>query len=243
LLYLDNCFLCYDPIITKKNENGNLYNNSHPIIVNEQPFLKNKFLTIGCFNRLNKITDSVIKIFNDILLKFPNVKFVFKTKALLNKNIADNFISKFDNSVKKRISIIDCTILHEDHLLEYNNIDIAIDTFPYSGTTTSCEALYMGVPVFTFYDTNTYFHPQNVTVSLLKNSHRDLCYYIVNSEEELYYKIDALMNKPEDFWENFKSNIRNYFLRGDVCNYKKYNDNLSKLFIDLVSETANNCIN
>jgi len=236
LLYLDNCFLCYDPLITKKNSVGQLYKNEILPLTKIQPFLNNKFLTIGCFNRLNKITDSVIKIFNSILLKFQNVKFMFKTKALLNKNIKQNFIKKFDNSVRNRLLIVDCTILHDDHLLEYNNVDIAIDTFPYSGTTTSCEALYMGVPVFTFYDKTYFFHPQNVTASLLKNSHSDLSFYIVDNQEELHKKLDILLSKPNDFWESLKPTVRTQFLNGDVCNQQKYTKNISNLFSKLIDE-------
>jgi len=236
LLYLDNCFLCYDPLITKKNSNGQLYQTNISELTNEQPYLKNKFLTIGCFNRLNKITDNVIKIFNEILIKYENVKFMFKTKALLNKNIKQTFLNKFDKTVHYRIVIVDCTISHEDHLLEYNKVDIAIDTFPYSGTTTSCEALYMGVPVFTFYDKTTYFHPQNVTVSLLKNSHSELSFYIVDNQTELYTKLDNILNKPIEFWQTLKPTVRNYFLTGDVCNQKKYTNNISNLFSNLIKE-------
>lgn len=236
LLYMNNCFLCYDPLITKKDSKGENYDIPISKLPEEQPYLKNNYLTIGCFNRLNKITDNVIQIFNSILLKFPNVKFMFKTKALLNKNIKQKFIDKFDNSVKNRIVIVDCTILHEDHLLEYNKVDIAIDTFPYSGTTTSCEALYMGVPVFTFYDKSYYFHPQNVTASLLKNSHSDLFFYVVNNQDELFTKLDILLEKNTDFWKSLKLTVRNYFLKGDVCNQKKYTNNLCNLFNELIDE-------
>jgi predicted O-linked N-acetylglucosamine transferase (SPINDLY family) len=240
LLYMNNCFLCYNPIVTKRSNNGQITPSSLSNITDKQPYIENGYITIGCFNRLNKITDSVIKIFNKILLKNDSFRFVFKTKALLNKNIKNTFLNKFDKSVRNRINIIDCTILHEDHLLEYNNIDIAIDTFPYSGTTTSCEALYMGVPVFTIYDRTYYFHPQNVTASILKNSHSDLSFYVVESEDELYTKLEIINNKPIDFWKNMKKIVRTQFLTGDVCNQKKYIDNLSTLLVSLYKNKISN---
>lgn len=236
LLYLQNCFLCYQPHINEKTPDGIEIQKPHLTLTKQQPFLQNKYITIGCFNRLNKMTDSVIDTFNQILIKNPKVRFVFKTKALLNKNIKIQFLNKFDKSVHPRINIIECTIQHSEHVLEYNNIDIAIDTFPYSGTTTSCEALYMGVPVFTLYDTKYYFHAQNVTTSILKNS--DLDYYVVNSIEDLYNKISELHSKSNEFWKDLKSNIRNKFLNGKVCNTSVYMTNLTNMLNGLYQKEA-----
>jgi predicted O-linked N-acetylglucosamine transferase (SPINDLY family) len=226
LLYLKNCFLCYDPVVVKKRNSN--YTHSHPAL-SDAPFLKNGYLTIGCFNRVNKITDSVVKIYNKILIEHSSIRFLFKTKALLNKHIKDKFINKFDTNVRSRITVLDCTISHEDHLLEYNKVDIAIDTFPYSGTTTSCEALYMGVPVFSLYDSTYYFHPQNVTVSILKNSNLD--FYAVHSIDDIHDKINDLASRDTTFWSNLKSNTRKHFLNGYVCNKTEYMKNFHELLL------------
>ena len=219
LLGLKNCFLCYDPNVKELHKLG------------EVPMVKNQFITIGCFNRLNKITDSVISLFNQIMLKFDNIKFIFKTKALINKNIQKTFTNKFDKKVRSRITILDCTISHDQHLLTYNKIDFAIDTFPYSGTTTTCESLYMGVPVFSLYDSIYYFHAQNVSCSILKNS--DLDYYIFNNTNELLTKLVELNNKDKSEFINLKTETRNKFLKGKVCNQDEYINNLQELLTDL----------
>jgi predicted O-linked N-acetylglucosamine transferase (SPINDLY family) len=230
LLYLQNCFLCYDPNVTKINNKG-LKNHFDVPKLSEQPFNKNGYITFGCFNRVNKITDSVIDLFNKILIKYTNARFVFKTKALINKSIQKIFLDKFDKNVRSRIRILDCTISHEEHLLTYNQIDLAIDTFPYSGTTTSCEALYMGVPVFSLYDTKYFFHAQNVTCSILQNS--NMSEYIFNDYNELYTQIDNLQKNDNDFWENLKTNTREKFLSGKVCDKKEYMKNLNNMFTTL----------
>lgn len=224
LIALKNCFLCYDPLDTviRDSELKTIKKN------------KEKEIVLGCFNRVNKITDSVIKMYNNVLLSIKNTRLVFKTKALINKNIQKEFMNKFDKSVRSRISILDCTISHRDHLLTYNNIDIALDTFPYSGTTTTCEALYMGVPVFSLYDSTYYFHPQNVSCSILKNS--DLDFYVVNSEKELVDKINLLQEKDKDFWENLKIDTRSKFKNGKVCDVEEYMKNLKELLVDLYSK-------
>ena len=234
LLFLENSFLCYNPSNDSKD---NL--KITPPKLEGQPFLKNKYLTIGCYNRLNKITDSVIKLYNEILLKHSDIRFVFKTKALLNKKVKEQFINKFNKTVHNRIIINDCTILHEKHLEEYNKIDVSFDTFPYSGTTTSCESLFMGVPVFTLYDSKTYFHAQNVTCSILKNSHKDLEFFILNDVSEIHEKLNKLKAKNQDYWLNLKENTRMQFSQGAVCNENEYIKNISNMLITLFDKHKN----
>lgn len=228
LIYFPNCFLCYNPL----NKNMKSLNDL-PKLTEVQPFLQNGYITFGCFNRLNKINDNVISLFNKILLKYINAKFIFKTKAIINQNISHVFLNKFDTSVQNRIVLLDCTILHEQHLSEYNKIDVSIDTFPYSGTTTSCESLLMGVPVFSLYDNINYYHPQNVTASLLKNS--NLQEYIFTSEDELMEKINNLLINNTTFWKSLKENTRKSFLEGKVCNQDEYMKNFEKTLSDCFS--------
>lgn len=225
LVYMNDCFLCYDPLMPREKL---------PELSKTQPMSANGYLTIGCFNRLNKMTDSVIEWFNEILKRNDRTRFVFKTKALLNKKIAQGFIKKFDESVRGRIQILDCTILHDAHLLEYNKVDIALDTFPYSGTTTSCEALLMGVPVFTVYDDTYYFHPQNVTASILKNSGMD--YYILNNREAVHHKVADLLSRGDEFWKSIKRNTREMFYNGKVCDKSLYIENLTKVLENICNE-------
>jgi protein O-GlcNAc transferase len=233
LLYMKNCFLCYDPRVIKRSDTNGVSSFVFPNL-KEPPFLKNGYITIGCYNRINKITDSVINEFNKILLKNENARFIFKTKALINKNIAKKFLNKFNKQVIKRIKILDCTLTHEQHLETYNEIDIAIDTFPYSGTTTSCEALFMGTPVFSIYDTKWWFHPSNVTVSILKNANMD--YYVCNNTEEIINKIEELENKPFEFWKTLKTDTRKHFLNGKICDKNEYMKNIQELFTELYNK-------
>ncbi len=232
LVALKNCFLCYEPKMEKGTD-------ALPKL-EQQPYIRNKYVTIGCFNRINKITDSVINLFNKILVQNASVRFVFKTKALINSHVRQDFLLKFDSQVRSRIDILDCNILHEQHMLEYNNIDIAIDTFPYSGTTTSCEALLMGVPVFTLYDSTHYFHAQNVTASLLRNS--NLPEYVVDTESELCERVTNTCSKDKTFWQNLKHEVRHKFITGYVCNKEEYMKNLTELLLNVHEKSKRSCL-
>lgn len=225
LIALKNCFLCYNPIgITRT-----------PFTlpeITETPRIKNSNeLIIGCFNRTNKITDSVIVEYNKILLAHSNVKFLFKTKSLINLRIRKEFLNKFDKKVRNRIIILDCTLSHKQHLATYSQMDIAIDTMVYSGTTTSAEALTQGVPVFSWYDSKFFFHASNVTASILKNS--DLDFYVCDTTDEIIDKIQILLDKPIEFWKTNKEIVKNKFLNGLVCDSKTYMHNIEELFTDL----------
>jgi protein O-GlcNAc transferase len=228
LITLQNSFICYD--YNDKNNMGEKLPD-----ITETPRLKNpKELTIGCFNRVNKITDTVITEFEKIMIECPNVKFLFKTKALINLKVRKEFLDKFNKKVQNRIIILDCTLSHKSHVETYNQMDIAIDTFPYSGTTTSTEALSMGVPVFSIYDSEFFMHFQNVTCSILKNSNLD--FYVCNSTEEIIKKIKILEDKPIEFWKTNKQNIRNKFLNGAVCDQKLYMKNIQDVFVELYNK-------
>jgi predicted O-linked N-acetylglucosamine transferase (SPINDLY family) len=228
LITLKNCFLCYN--YNDKNNMGEELPD-----ITETPRLKNpKELIIGCFNRVNKITDTVITEFNKILIECPNVKMLFKTKALINLKVRKEFLDKFDKNVQDKIIINDCTLSHKSHVETYNLCDIAIDTFPYSGTTTSCEALSMGVAVLSLYDSEFFMHFQNVTCSILKNS--DLDFYVCNSKEEIIKKIKILEDKPIEFWKTNKENVRSKFLNGSVCNKSEYMINIQELFSELYNK-------
>lgn len=220
LIFLKNCFLCYD-------YNKNIEDDKYPIINS----FKNDFLTIGCFNKLNKINNNLIIFFNKILVNNYKIKFYFKSSIFENNEIKNIFINKFDKNVHDRIIIVGSVKNNIDHLLAYNKMDISIDTYPYSGTTTTCDALFMGTPVFTMYDDTYYFHATNVSSSILINSNLD--YYVCKSQDEILEKILKLVEKSKEYFLELKNKIRNNFLNGNVCNKKEYMKNFESLLIDL----------
>ena len=223
LVQLPGCFLCYTPgFITDP-------------VTYVSPFLESsrRKLTIGCFNRLNKINDKLIGILDTLLDTFPEVHLTFKTKALINKTVRAKFLAKFNDSFHPRITVLDCTISHEAHMVTYNDIDIAIDTFPYSGTTTSCEALWMGVPVITMYDTVNYFHAQNVTASILLNSSPVLERFVCKSPEDVVRCVGGLLDEPDEFYRDLKHTTKDLFRNGPVCDGPGHTRRLEDMFTQL----------
>jgi predicted O-linked N-acetylglucosamine transferase (SPINDLY family) len=191
-----------------------------PELTSVQPATKNGYLTIGSFNRYNKINDTVIEVWEEILEKCPNVRFVIKTKEFLTPTLKEQFLKTWKNpDLLKRIQILDYSDLYTGHLVDYNLMDIALDTFPYSGTTTSCEALMMGVPILSWFDEERQYHSQNVTSSLLANS--GLEEYVVFTKEQYINKVVELSQNLNKL-TCLKQNVRDAFVKGPICDHKAF---------------------
>lgn len=223
LIWMDKSFLCYTPNVELKELPK----------LSEQPCIKNNWITFGSFNRLNKINNYVRKTWNEILQKIPNARLVVKTKEFLTEKLKNQFFNDFDKNVIDRIIILPYSDLYTQHLPDYNKIDIALDTFPYSGTTTSCESLLMGVPVLTFYDNIKYYHSQNVTSSLMINC--NLNEYVVNSQKE-YIEKAIQLSKNLNRLQNLKQTTRDAFLNSPIYDHQGF----AKEFGDKLKEIYNN---
>ena len=111
------------------------------------PFQINKFITFGSFNNYNKINHNVVNVWSKILKNIKDSKLILKSST---KKEIDNLKNLFDqNGVIKSVKFLPTNKSFYDHINLYKKIDIALDTFPYNGVTTSFESIWMGVPVLT----------------------------------------------------------------------------------------------
>lgn len=219
LVFMDKCFLAYTPSMG--------ISNIPPVDV--QPCFLNNYITFGCFNRYNKINKKVISVWEKVLAAIPTARFVIKTKEFLTPKLKAQFFDSFkDKSILDRVTVLPYSDTYSEHLLDYNKMDISLDTFPYSGTTTSCESLMMGVPVLTLFDNVRHYHSQNVTTSLMKNC--GLHEYVTTSEDEYVDKAVQFANCIDKL-RNLKIVVRDAFVNGPVCNYNSFvNEFETKLF-------------
>ena len=95
--------------------------------------------------------DCVIELWCRVLLAVPHSRLIVKNKPFACKRVQDNFMARFEalGISSSRIDLMPLIPATVDHMSVYSLVDISLDTFPYAGTTTTCEALYMGVPVIT----------------------------------------------------------------------------------------------
>ena len=115
------------------------------------PAQRNGYVTFGSFNNLSKMTDAVVSLWARILSCVEHSRLFLKTKQFNDERTVQDTIERFRKCgiQADRLIIEGTTPSHIAHLKAYNRVDIALDTFPYNGVTTSAEALWMGVPVIT----------------------------------------------------------------------------------------------
>ena len=166
----------------------------------DPPCLKEKNITFGSFNNFNKINDKVISVWSQILLKVKNSKLILKSSLKMEKSFLKKEFEKY--------GVIDSIIFLEKRKLEshynlYKKIDIALDTFPYNGVTTTFEALAMGVPVITM---KGYNFNSRCGESIIKNlGIEDL---IASNEDDYILTAQKLANDKDKLLE-LRKNIFN----------------------------------
>jgi predicted O-linked N-acetylglucosamine transferase (SPINDLY family) len=188
------------------------------IKIDQNSYQDKKNVTFGSFNNLSKINDNVIDIWSEILKRVENSKLFLKAKQLDNLKMVENIRKKFQKNGINAEKIITegRSKTREEMLKKYNQIDIALDPFPYSGVTTSLEANWMGVPLLTKKGNNFY---SRTGVSINKNLGMDD--WIANNEKDY---ISKAISKASDLEKLFqiKKELRNKFLKSPLSNTKQY---------------------
>ncbi len=116
----------------------------------EDKKINNKVFTFGSFNNFRKLSDDVIEVWSKILTG-SNSQIILKEPFKESEDIKENIYTKFINKgvMSNQLIFLGFEKKEEDHYKHYNNINLALDTFPYPGVTTTFEALLMGVPAIT----------------------------------------------------------------------------------------------
>jgi predicted O-linked N-acetylglucosamine transferase (SPINDLY family) len=150
-------------------------------------------VTFGSFNNLAKVSADVIALWARVLDEVPLSRLMIKSLALndepTRRRIRRAFAAHGIDS--RRLDLRGREVTYRQHLAMYAGVDVALDTFPYHGTTTTCEALAMGVPVVTLAGRT---HASRVGVSIL--THAWLEDWIAKDADEYIFKAVSLASDP-----------------------------------------------
>ena len=121
------------------------------VAVGPLPALRNGHVTFGSFNNVRKLSDATVAAWASILKRVPMSRLLLRTSLGLSTDRRVAILRQFGEMgiAPHRMELSPAISGYEAHLETYNDVDIALDTFPFNGATTTCEALWMGVPVIT----------------------------------------------------------------------------------------------
>ena len=193
--------------------------------INNLPANKNNFITFGCANKLSKINEEVIILWSKILKSIPGSKIYLKNKNLENPNIAEQFLKKFEyHEIKReRIILLGESSTRKELLKFYNKIDIALDPFPFQGNTSTCEAVWMGVPVLTLKGNRYLFHfGESINFNL------GMSEWVANSKEEYISKAIKFSSNLEEL-SKIRITLKEKALQSPVFNAPRFANNFSDL--------------
>ena len=157
--------------------------------VGEVPFMQKGYITFGCLNNFAKVTDEMLALWGKILSAVPHSRLHLRAQifnSIYGRKLALGRIEAAGIDLER----VEALPFAPDYLKDYREIDIALDTYPYPGGGTTCDALYMGVPVVTLVGER---HNARFGYSLLMNMGLgELCAF--SQEEYVQKAIDLAMD-------------------------------------------------
>jgi protein O-GlcNAc transferase len=180
LLRLPDTFLCYQPPAEAPE-------------VSAAPNASGAPFTFASFNNTPKMTRDVVAAWARILRAVPQARLLLKSRSLIDAATRARISAEFaaEGVPAARLELVGWLRKPDDHLRLYETVDLALDPFPYNGTTTTCEALWMGVPVLTLAGRR---HAARVGASLLGGL--GLADYVAADVDDYVARAVSLANAP-----------------------------------------------
>jgi protein O-GlcNAc transferase len=225
LLKLPRCFLAFSPPDDAPD-------------IQPSPCLQNGYITFGSFNNFTKVNDRVLKCWRQILKQIPHSRLLIKSKQFNDKNFAEQTKKFFTQRgvQPERILIHGYELKLKNHLEWYNKVDIALDPFPYNGTTTTCEALNMGVPVITMKGDR---HAARVGATLL--SALGMESFITESTEH-YRKLAQHLSQDFLQLDSLRQQLREVFQSSPLCDSRELTKEIENHLKTVLSKKGSDAI-
>ena len=193
------------------------------------PAKKNKFITFGCFNQYAKINNQVIELWSKILKTVKNSKLILKSAEFSNDKVSKNILDKFKKfEINQNKVILKGKSDNRKEVLEtYNLIDICLDPFPFQGNTSTCESVWMGVPVLTLKG-NRYLYRFGESI----NINLEMKDWIASSKED-YIKKAITFSADIEKLSEIRNGLRKKSLSSPVFDSDEFSKDFSKMLTGL----------
>ena len=197
----------------------------------EPPCVKNGFITFGSFNNLSKMNEHVVALWSKILKAVPNSKLFLKYRQLNDDEQKEHFCRWFGKyGVSADRLILEGQSPRYELLNAYNRVDLALDPFPFHGTTTTAESVMMGVGVLTL---KGYSYLTRIGETSMINS--GLAEFIANDENEYFSKAISISKDIEKL-SYLRANMREYIKDKPVFDTAKFAKDVEAMLEGMWSE-------
>jgi len=226
LYRLKNNFSVYSPPVAAKQAK----------CVAVPPSVNKGFVVFGSYNNLLKVTDDALHAWAKILSQVNESKLFFKAAQFKYDEAQSRVLTIFESHgvEKERIVLVKHFDDLEAHYASFNDVDINLDTFPYNGTTTTCEALYMGVPVIALEGKT---HRSRVSYSILESTGAK---ELVAKNHDEYVKLAVALAKDQNRLKEYRKNIRSNFINSSVMDAKGFTKELEAAYKNMLTSEAIN---
>ena len=200
---------------------------NYPRMYNKLSSMNSSDFTFGSMNNFQKISIETLEVWTQILKKSHNFKLILKSSELCDHTKLHNFFKQ--NNVDSQVKFLDKKNFKskKDHLDIYRKIDLALDTFPYNGVTTTFEALWMNVPVLVL---KGYNFNSRCGESIIKNCKLD---FFITSNKEDYIEKAYYLSQNKKILEEYRLNIFENVLSSPLFNTKNFSKNFSDALLKL----------
>ena len=194
-----------------------------PPPIAEPAYKKNGYITFGSFNNFSKVNNEVLRVWREILQLVPDARLLLKAEIFVQKSNWKFAMGRMEEAgiPLERVEVRGVTV---NYMQEYHDMDIALDTFPYPGGGTTCDALYMGVPVISLRGKS---HGERFGTSFLENlGLEELC----ADTMEGYIKKAVELSQDKARLDTLHKNIRERLRESPVMNAKLYMENIQATY-------------
>lgn len=196
------------------------------------PSLSRGFITFGCFNNAAKITDEMLSLWNDLLRRVPKSRLLLKHK-LFGSNEGRQFMQERLTRLGFDVSRVELRGFSAGHIFEYRDMDVALDTYPYTGGMTTFEALAMGVPVVSRYGAR---HGTRFGYSILQNLGLG---ELAAPTAERYLEIAAALATDSELLSTLHEKLRAFLAASPLTDAAQYAADVEAAYEAVWNETTN----
>ena len=196
------------------------------------PFIKKnkeKHIVFGYFGNITRVNEKVLNVWSNILNQIPNSKLFLKCRWFDIPEAKRKIIKNFDKiKINKNQLTTEGKSSRGTYLESYNKVDIMLDTFPISGSTTSFDSSYMGVPTLTKINENSFWFRTGESI----NKNLNMNDWIAKDEND-YVQKAIKFSENKNHLINLKSELRNLAMKSSLFDSKNYSNDFYEMLLDI----------